>query len=422
MSRKLYRTLYRIGVGAYFGAIHLVSPFHAKAKAMVEGRKGVLDTIRNKRKEGDQWVMIHTSSVGEFEQARPIIEWFRQEHPELKICLTFFSSSGYNAYRNYSQADIVTYLPFDNSSHLQEFIELLHPKMVLIIKYEFWLRTIDLFHRNHIPIFLISAIFREDQPFFKKGYGSIFREALSQIDTIFIQNEKSAHLLQTIGATNYVISGDTRMDRVVQIKEKGVDLPEFSALREAVHNAGKKVLVAGSTWKADEQLLLRYAEENEDEIFLILVPHEIDETHIKHITEHSPLPVTSITQWDGQSPEKLKLLLVDKIGLLSKLYKYADVAYIGGGFGKGIHNTIEASVYGIPVLFGPKYHKFREAKKLLKNGGGFSISSYQELSDQLNKLLEHPELLEKSGKVAQEMVYSNIGATKVVVDQLSDRL
>lgn len=420
MSRKLDRWIYRIGINTYFGAIRIISPFHSKAKAMVEGRKAIFETLKSKRKGDEEWVMIHTSSVGEFEQARPIIEWIRKEHPELKICLTFFSPSGYKAFQSYSLADMVTYLPFDNSSTLQSFIEQLSPKFVLIIKYEFWLRTISLLHKNNIPIYLISSIFREEQPFFKKRIGIIFREALSQIKILFIQNKVSAELLEGIDVKNYIISGDTRMDRVAQIKEQGHEIKEMGDLRDVALKEGKKILVAGSTWEADEKILLKYA--GQKEILLILVPHEVDEGHIQQIINRSPLPTTRITEWDKKSPEDVQLLIVDKIGLLSTLYRYADIAYVGGGFGKGIHNTLEAAVYGIPILFGPKYHKFQEAKDLINVGAGFSIKSYKGFAEQMDTLVSDPSLRKSSGQAAKNLVYNQLGATEIVTSTIEKDL
>lgn len=417
-SPTLHRLLYQLGVGAYCGAIRLASPINSKAKAMVKGRKEVIETIKKERKDGEKWVMIHTSSVGEFEQARPIIEWLHENHPEYKICLTFFSSSGYEALKNHPLVDIVTYLPFDNSSTLPEFIDLLAPQFVLLIKYEFWLRMINLFHDRGIPILLVSAIFRTEQPFFKKRIGKLFRDALHNFDTIFIQNKESEVLLQSIGLENYILSGDTRMDRVVHIKEKEEGLPEFAALREKAIKQGKRIIIGGSTWDTDEKLLLELADKHSN-LLLILVPHEIGLQHLQRIIQHSPKEVTLFSQWDKGLDALPQLLLIDQMGLLSKLYRYADIAYIGGGFGKGIHNTIEPSVYGIPVIFGPRYQKFREAKELIQTGGGFCIHSYSELKEIVEHLLSNPQSLMNSGKAAEKVVYDNLGATEVITSYLS---
>lgn len=388
---------------------------------MIKGRKEALGALRRVRKDGDEWVMIHAASVGEFEQARPVIEWLKNKYPSLKICLTFFSPSGYNTMKNYPLADLVTYLPFDNSRQLPTFIDLLAPKFVLIIKYEFWLRTIGLLHRRQIPVFLVSAIFRESQPFFRKRSGSIFRDALRKFHTLFIQNESSARLLDRIDIRNYIITGDTRMDRVEQIKENGKKLLDIEALRSLKIAQDKKVLVAGSTWPPDEVNLLRFLDD-EKRLFPIIVPHEIDESHIRQIIQSTPIKVTRYSQWDGTNAEEIELLLIDKMGLLSTLYRYADIAYVGGGFGRGIHNTLEAAVYGIPVLFGPNCRKFQEAKSLIDSGGGFKISTYADLADKLNELLSYPDVLHKSGKSARSVVTQSQGATLIITETIDKEI
>lgn len=419
ITPTLHRTLYHIGVGAYFGAIRLVSPFNAKARWMIEGRKKVLETVKATRKPDEKWIIIHTSSVGEFEQARPVIEWLHYNHPEYKLCLTFFSSSGYNALKDHPLVDIVTYLPFDNSDSLPQFIDILNPQFVLLIKYEFWIRMINLFHSRGIPILLISAIFRPGQPFFKKRLGTIFREALHQFDVIFIQNKESGKLLQSIGVNNFIQSGDTRMDRVVQIKEKEEGLPLFAKLREKANKEGWRIIVGGSTWEADEKILLDLAAST-PQIILILAPHEIGHSHIQNIIQHSPIEISLLSKFDGSLELLPRILLIDQIGLLAKVYRYADIAFVGGGFGKGIHNTIEPSVFGIPVIFGPRYHKFREAHELIRTGGGFCIHSNKELKDVVHSLLSNPQLLNASGLAAEKVVYDNQGATKVITSYLSE--
>lgn len=422
--KQLYKLLYNIAVGAYTAGIHLATPFNPKAKLMVEGRRhSVLDATEVISSDITRRViLIHVASLGEFEQARPIIERLRQEHPEYKIVLTFFSPSGYEQMKHYELVDKVTYLPFDTTRNkyrsIKSFIGLLQPAMVIFVKYEFWLRTLAYLRKQNIPTFLVSAIFRADQPFFKKGYGELFRDALSTFETIFVQNKASAELLKGIGFTNTVVAGDTRIDRVAKIKEQVFSLPEIEALRNVATSRGQKVVIAGSSWPQDEAILIPYLLAHSDNALPIVVPHEIHEEHIQQILKLANRKATRYSEWDGTKPEEIQLLVIDKIGLLSKLYRFGDIAYIGGGFGKGIHNTLEPAVYSIPVVFGPRYHKFREAHALIAAKGGFSISNQEEFAKVFDRLLTDTKYLTATRQASGEVIETQRGATDIIFEHI----
>lgn len=389
---------------------------------MLQGRRESISILRSKRHNPlDRWIWIHVASLGEFEQARPLIERIHTEHPEYKIALTFFSPSGYNQIKDYPLVDLVTYLPFDTSRKLRPFIELLNPELVVFIKYEFWLNTLSILREKQVPTYLVSAIFREDQPFFKPITAKIFRKGLETFRKIFVQNSHSVKLLEQIGFTqNVVLAGDTRIDRVIRIQEQGQKIPKIEQLAKTAHQSGMKVVACGSTWPADEELLIPLLLEHRA-AFPIIIPHEIGEAHIEQIITLSKGRATRYSQWDGSHPKQIELLIVDQIGLLSSLYRYADIAYIGGGFGRGIHNTLEAAVYSVPVIFGPKYQKFAEAHALIKSGGGFSIQNGQELSETLETLLTDATTLKHAGDSAGAVVLSQAGATDKILQGIFTR-
>lgn len=413
----LYRFLYTLAISVYVGAIYMVAPFHRKAKLMIEGRKRVLDRLRAVRRDGDRWIWVHVSSLGEFEQARPLLERLHSDYPYYRVALTFFSPSGYEPRKNYPLVDIVTYLPFDTSRDIVRFIDTLQPEIVLFVKYEFWLRTLSLLRKRRITTYLISAIFRQEQPFFKKGYGAIFRDALRAFKTIFVQNKESVELLHSIDFDNAIVTGDTRIDRVAMIRDDAFSLPALEALSKVVKQKGSKIIILGSSWPQDEEMLIPYLLSH-PKVFPIVVPHEVDESHIRAIISIADGQATRFSEWAGKGLEQMKMLIIDKVGLLSKLYRFADIAYIGGGFGKGIHNTLEPAVYGIPVLFGPNYHKFREAVELIKVGGGFTVSSLSEATSIIDKLLSDDTYLVNSGQAAHQWIEEQLGATDGLLSEI----
>lgn len=407
--------IYDMTLKAYFGVIRLISSRHRKAGLMTSGRKGLLDKLRARRNPEDRYIWIHASSLGEFEQGRPLIEKLKAQHPEYKICLTFFSPSGYKVRKDYPLADIVTYIPYDTSSDLKLFIDILSPEKAIFIKYEIWLNTLFYLKEKNIPTYLISAIFRPTQVFFK-FYGSIFREALHCYSWIFVQNEESFDLLKGVGIDRLSIAGDTRTDRVWDIKNHAKDDALVEAFVTEAHTQGQKVMMIGSSWEEDEKVYLPALSQN-NKWRAIIVPHEITEKHIKSIRDSVPSGMTVVLHTENPTIEALKdaqILVVDRMGLLSSLYKYTDIAYIGGGFGRGIHNTLEAAVYGCPILFGPNHHKFMEAKALLSCGAAFSVSSTEDVAGHL-KLLFDDNTRKNIGSKAEEYIQSNLGSTDIII-------
>ncbi|HXB11357.1 MAG TPA: glycosyltransferase N-terminal domain-containing protein, partial [Bacteroidia bacterium] len=377
--------LYTLGIRFYGFAILLASLFNEKAKKWRQGRKDIFKKLRDtfsNVKEPVIW--LHCSSLGEFEQGRPVIEAFRQKYPGYKILLTFFSPSGYEIRKNYNGADFVFYLPLDTFSNAKRFIEITKPTLAVFVKYEFWYNYLQCLHSSNVPVYLISAMFRPDQYFFK-GYASWFRKQLKEYKKIFVQDVNSKKLLKSIGIEKVVIAGDTRFDRVVAIAEQAK--PD---LLVKAFKGNNTLWICGSTWFPDEAIIKEAfnkitAEGNK--VKLLLVPHEIGESHITEILNSFPGAIRYSLAKENEVANA-NVLVVDKIGLLSNLYQYGDIAYIGGGFGIGIHNTQEAAVYGMPVLFGPKYQKFNEAVELVKMRAGVSISTSAELIEHMSRLIK----------------------------------
>lgn len=373
-------------------------------------------------------VWMHCSSLGEFEQGRPVMEAIRQQYPNVKVLLTFFSPSGYEVRKNNSGADYVMYLPIDSRANARKFINIVQPDMVVWIKYEYWFYYLTELKKKHIPLLLVSGIFRKDQPFFK-WYGRLHWYMLESFNHLFVQTPTSKELLGSIGFKNNVsISGDTRFDRVVQIAE------QFKPIDPITHFCGEsKVVVAGSTWPEDEEEMDHYANTHPDVKFII-APHEINEEHLRDIEKlfkhtvrfsklpanpDAPRPVSRGRQLDNEV--KPNVLIIDNIGMLSKLYKYATITYIGGGFGDdGVHNVLEAAVYGKPVVFGPVYDKYVEAVELVDQGGAFVINTALELEKTFNELMEDTSALQKSSEAARNYVYNNKGATESIMQYIQE--
>lgn len=403
--------LYNIGIHAYSLAIRLAAPFNEKAALLSKGRKEVKNKIKDFQRGKERLVWFHAASLGEFEQGRPVMEQLRQMEPDTKILLTFFSPSGYEIRKNYTGADYILYLPADTQGNAVRFIEQFRPDAAVFIKYEFWYNYLHELHKRHIPTYLISAIFRPEQPFFK-GWGALHRKMLGFFECLYVQDEQSVNLLETIGIKNSRLTGDTRFDRVKQIADAAKDIEKVRLFCN-----GHPVVVCGSTWPPDEDILMDYINQYSGNFKWILAPHEIGEGHIKSILEKCHKKVVRYTQAEGDL-SGYDVLIVDCIGLLSAVYRYGNIAYIGGGFGVGIHNTLEAAVYGIPVIFGPKYRKFNEAVSLISEGGGFSIQSGAELTELLNSLIHSPAIAETAGRKALEYVTSQLGATEIIVASL----
>lgn len=436
--------LYNVGIRAYFLGIKLAAACgHRKAKLMEEGRKDWAERLSAKVAEvkaqhsTPHFIWFHAASLGEFEQGRPLIEALREKYPQYQILQTFFSPSGYEVRKNYKGADIVCYLPYDTPAACRRFLDITRPELAFFVKYEFWGNILEDLSRRQIPTYLISGIFRERQAFFKP-WGGMLRPVLKNFRHLFVQDEESRRLLASIGFhQNVTICGDTRFDRVIAIQQQAKQYPWAEAF-VAAPAAGKKpfTLVAGSSWPKDEDILLDYFNRH-PEMKLIIAPHEIHEEHIQSIISKLERPYLRYSElkklWEqglvpeGQWPADeastaLPLragwgnscIIIDAIGFLSSIYRYGDVAYIGGGFGVGIHNTLEAAVYGMPVIFGPNHTAFREALGLLDAQGGFTISNAQEFESLMDRFLTDSTYLQLAGQKAGDYVQSESGATETI--------
>lgn len=404
--------LYNLAIGIYDLIVHIMAPFSRKPRKMMKGHWVVYELLRQQIEKDDRYIWFHAASLGEFEQGRPLIEKIRAKYPDYKILLTFFSPSGYEVRKNYRGADVVCYLPFDKPRNVKKFLDISNPVMAFFIKYEFWKNYLDELNKRRIPVYSVSSIFRKDQIFFK-WYGGTYRNVLKNFDYLFVQNEASRRFLSKIGINKVTVVGDTRFDRVLQIREEAKELPLVEKFK-----GDSFTLVAGSSWGPDEDLFLEYFNTH-PEMKLIIAPHVIDENHLVEIISKLKRPYVRYTRADERNVQKADCLIIDCFGLLSSIYRYGEVAYIGGGFGVGIHNTLEAAVYGIPVVFGPKYHKFMEAKQLIEAQGAFSISNYEELGSLFDRFLTDEHFHRETGSNAGFYVTNNAGATDKVLSMIN---
>ena len=404
--------LYNLAIGIYDLIVHIMAPFSRKPRKMMKGHWVVYELLRQQIEKDARYIWFHAASLGEFEQGRPIIEKIRAKYPDYKILLTFFSPSGYEVRKNYRGADVVCYLPFDKPRNVKKFLDISNPVMAFFIKYEFWKNYLDELNKRRIPVYSVSSIFRKDQIFFK-WYGGTYRNVLKNFDYLFVQNEASRRFLSKIGINKVTVVGDTRFDRVLQIREEAKELPLVEKFK-----GDSFTLVAGSSWGPDEDLFLEYFNTH-PEMKLIIAPHVIDENHLVEIISKLKRPYVRYTRADERNVQKADCLIIDCFGLLSSIYRYGEVAYIGGGFGVGIHNTLEAAVYGIPVVFGPKYHKFMEAKQLIEAQGAFSISNYEELGSLFDRFLTDEHFHRETGSNAGFYVTNNAGATDKVLSMIN---
>lgn len=422
ICRNFYRmflvfTLYFIGLVLYKTAATLISPFNPKAKKWVKGQWHLLKKIRKaiNNQNGNQKILwVHCSSLGEFEQGRPVIEAFREKHPDYKILLTFFSPSGYEVRKNYNRVDWVFYLPLDLPFNAKRFIRTVNPTVAIFVKYEFWFSYLTGLKKNGTHTYLISAIFRSNQTFFRKC-GGFSRKMLSCFDHLFVQNEHSVELLKSINITNVTRAGDTRFDRVYQLVSQAVDIPAIEKFK-----TGKPLLIAGSTWADDERMIAKYASHHTD-MQMVIAPHEVNEPHIESIIKLFPnrklIRFTRLK--DDENLADYDILLIDTIGLLMSAYRYGDWAYIGGGFNKsGIHNTLEAATFGLPVVFGPNFGKFMEAKGLVNAESGFSISAQAQLDAIFDLLRTNEAFRKQAGEKSKAYVKQNLGATTTIADSI----
>ena len=400
--------IYNLVIYIYLFGVKLDALFRPKTAKMVKGHREVYGILRDKRDRNARYIWFHAASLGEFEQGRPLIERIRKEHPEYRILQTFFSPSGYEVRKNYQGADIVCYLPFDTPRNVRRFIEMVNPCMVFFIKYEFWLNYLNTLYKKGIPVYSVSSIFRPNQIFFR-WYGKDYRKVLKTFSHLFVQNEVSEKLLASIGVTDVTIVGDTRFDRVLDICTVAKDLPLVKAFK-----GNSKTFVAGSSWGPDEDIFIRYFNEH-PEMKLVIAPHVVSDSHLKEIMEKVKRPCVRYTEATEENVSKADCLIIDCYGLLSSIYRYGEISYIGGGFGVGIHNVLEAAVYGIPVIFGPNNKKFREAQHLLEKKGGFEINDYEEFKRLMDRFLTDNSYLQQAGNAAGDYVKNNSGALEKIM-------
>ena len=400
---------YDLIMSLYAGIIRLVGLRYEKARLWSEGRRDLFSRMREKIDPRERIIWLHVASLGEFEQGRPLIEALRESHPEYRILLTFFSPSGYEIRKNYAGADYIFYLPIDTRKQVRQFLDIAHPEVVIFVKYEFWLNFLTELRRRRIRTFVVSAIFRRNSVFFR-FYGGLWRKALKTFEVLFVQNEESKSLLAELGYPNTVVAGDTRFDRVAKIAREAKQVPMIERFK-----GDKQLFIAGSTWGPDEELLLPLMNDN-PELKFVIAPHEMDEGRIERLMRETRGGAVRYTQCDDKTSfEGKQLLILDTVGLLASAYGYASWGYIGGGFGVGIHNTLEAATFGLPIAFGPKYEKFKEARDLVAIGAARSITTYEELKAWFAPLRDDEKHLTKSSRLARDYTLSHQGATETIL-------
>ena len=392
--------------------VKLAALFSDKPAKMVKGHRDAYDLLKSKIDRNSRYIWFHAASLGEFEQGRPLIERIRKEYPQYKILQTFFSPSGYEVRKNYDGADIVCYLPIDTPSNVKKFIDLVNPCMVFFVKYEFWQNYLNALYKKGIPVYSVSSIFRPGQIFFR-WYGKSYQQVLKTFAHLFVQNEESKQLLAEIGVKNTTVVGDTRFDRVLDICAAAKQLPLVQKFK-----GDALTFVAGSSWGPDEDIFIKYFNAH-PEMKLIIAPHVVNDGHLKEIESKLQRSCIRYTKATEENVEQADCLIIDCYGLLSSIYRYGEISYIGGGFGVGIHNVLEAAVYGIPVIFGPNNKKFREAQHLLANKGGFEINGYEDFEQLMNKFLADEAYLKQSGQAAGDYVKGNAGAMDKIMKRVT---
>lgn len=403
--------MYNIAIYLYLLGVAVASLFDKKVKKMWRGEREAFEVLKQKVDPCSSYVWFHAASLGEFEQGRPLMERLRRRHPEYKILLTFFSPSGYEVRKDYGGADIICYLPLDTPLNAIRFLRLVRPVMAFFIKYEFWYNYLHILKHRHVPVYSVSSIFRPDQIFFRwyaRGYAKVLR----CFTHFYVQNEVSRELLAGIGINEVTVVGDTRFDRVLSIREQLKQLPVAEAFSE-----GRRVFVAGSSWAPDEDIFIRFFNGHTD-WKLIIAPHVIGEDHLEQIMQKLGRRAVRYTRTTPEEAREADCLIIDCFGLLSSIYHYGDVAYVGGGFGVGIHNVLEAAVWDMPVIFGPNNKNFIEAQGLIANGGGFEIASYEDFEGVMNRFINDEEAVKKAGAAAGRYVESCTGATKKILSEV----
>ena len=404
--------LYDIGARSYHLAIKLAAPFNSKARKWVDGRKGLFDHLSNTLSGVEGPIWIHCSSYGEYEQGKPIIDGLKKKYPEKRIVLTFYSPSGFEAVAPKEKDLMVFYLPSDGRSNATRFLEIVRPSLAVFIKYEFWYHYLNELNERAIPTYLVSALFQEDQTFFK-WYGSQYRKMLEFFTMILVQDENSVTLLQSIGVLNSIKTGDTRFDRVHEV----ASLNESSEILDQFTDGAENVLVAGSTWPKDEEILSKYFNSDNTELKLIIAPHEVNTDHIRSLSDRFKIPVGL---YSNGGKRDARVMIIDSLGILSRAYRYGTVSYVGGGFNGGIHNILEPAAYGLPIVFGPDHHRFKEAQDLLTIGGANSIKDQKDLNEVFGAILKDQDLLASMSQKSKDYVQENRGATSAFLTQVSE--
>ena len=399
--------------------LKIIALFSPKMKLFVDGRKSVFQTLANKIQSSDKTIWFHAASLGEYEQGLPVIEAIKQQFPNHKIVVTFFSPSGYEVRKNNTVADVTVYLPLDTISNAKQFIELVHPEMAFFIKYEYWPNYLNELKKQQIKTYLISGILRENQAFFK-WYGGFYRNALKTFEFFFVQNESSRNLLQSIGFNNVKVSGDTRFDRVVSILERDNSLDFIEQFKD-----NKTTIVIGSSWPKDESLLINYINQSSDDVKFIIAPHNIKQEQIQElknaITKKIVLFSENVETRHALSLQEYSVFIIDTIGILTKIYSYADIAYVGGGFGNpGVHNILEPATFGVPVVIGPNYSHFAEATALVNMEGCISIQNQTQLNEAFDLLLHNEDERLEKGHICSTFVQMNKGATQTIINHILD--
>lgn len=394
--------------------LKIIALFSPKMKLFVDGRKDVFTILRQKLSANDQTIWFHAASLGEYEQGLPVIEKIKEKYPDHKIVVSFFSPSGYEVRKNNSVADVTVYLPLDTPKNAKRFLEIVHPDLVFFIKYEFWINYLDQLQKQNIPTYLISGIFREKQLFFK-WYGGFYRKALDTFTHFFVQNENSRKLITQLGKTNVTVSGDTRFDRVVTILEKDNTLDFIDEFKN-----NKTTIVIGSSWPKDEAILAEYINSCNHDVKFIIAPHNIKPEQIKQLQNSITKKTVLFSEKENKDLSQFDVFIIDTIGILTKIYSYADIAYVGGGFGNpGVHNLLEPATFGIPIVIGPNYSHFEEAISLVKIEGCISITDFKELEIAFSTLIQNPILKTKKGEICHSFVQKNKGATNRILGKIT---
>ena len=412
--------IYNAGIRLYSLAIQLAAPFNTKARKFVKGRKKIFARIKESVKDNNAPnIWFHCASLGEFEQGRPLIEATRKQFTDHRIIITFFSPSGYEVRKNYPHADMVFYLPIDTPKNAQKLVNLLNPEIAFFIKYEFWFNYLRALHANNIPIISVSAKFRVGQLFFKK-HGTFFKTILTYFNHIFVQDTESRDLLNTNGINNVTISGDTRFDRVYQIANNAQPISEIEHFKN-----NHLLIVAGSTWPEDEKVIIPYIKKSAENKKFIIAPHEVHSTNISRIENMleglTAIKYSEMSHFNNKTIQESNVLIVDNVGMLSSIYKYSEIAYVGGAFRTGLHNILEPATFGIPVIFGPYYEKFKEAQELVRQNGAISIQNYHQLAEIMDNLSTNDRTRTATGEICKNYIQSNRGATSAIMNYVISR-